>query len=101
MRSLTTNHFFDSGNVIFDENILYHALHKVSSTPIDHSPLPFAITAPDAITPATDHPTLDDKADVTTPLPTSDNDPSSQGTPVPPPVTSSHDVSAPSPVTSS
>ena len=101
VRSLTTNHFFDSGNVIFDENIPYHALHEVSSTPIDYSPLPFAITAPDAITPATDHPTLDDKAAVTTPLPTSDDDPSSQGTPAPPPVASSHDVSAPSPVTSS
>jgi hypothetical protein len=30
VRSLTTNHFFDSGNVIFDENIPYHALHEVS-----------------------------------------------------------------------
>jgi hypothetical protein len=35
VRSLATNHFFDSGNVIFDENILYHALHEVSSKPVD------------------------------------------------------------------
>ena len=41
VRSLATNHFFDSGNVIFDENIPYHALHEVSSTPVDYSSLPF------------------------------------------------------------
>ena len=48
VRSLTTNHFFDSGNVIFDENIPCHALHEVSSTPVDYSPLPFPAAAPDA-----------------------------------------------------
>lgn len=61
VRSLTTNHFFDSGNVIFDENIPYHALHEVSSTPVDYSTLPFPVPAPDAITPVPDHPTLDDE----------------------------------------
>jgi hypothetical protein len=45
VRSLATNHFFDSGNVIFDENIPYHALHEVSSTPIDYSSLPFPPTS--------------------------------------------------------
>ena len=41
VRSLATNHFFDSGNVIFDENIPYNALHEVASTPVDYSSLPF------------------------------------------------------------
>jgi len=51
VRSLTTHHFFDSGNVIFDENIPYHALHEVSSTPIDYSPLPFpaSVLNPDVL----------------------------------------------------
>jgi hypothetical protein len=44
VRSLATNHFFDSGNVIFDENIPYHALHEVSTTPVDYSSLPFPAT---------------------------------------------------------
>jgi len=44
VRSLATNHFFDSGNVIFDENIPYHALHEVSSTPVDYSSFPFPPT---------------------------------------------------------
>jgi hypothetical protein len=52
VRSLTTNHFFDSGNVIFDENISYHVLHEVSSSPINYSPLPFPTAAED-ITPVT------------------------------------------------
>ena len=66
VRSLATNHFFDSGNVIFDENIPYHALHEVSSAPVDYSPLPFPTGAPGDITPPgditlpSDHPTLDD-----------------------------------------
>src|SRR6266511_4907093 len=62
VRSLTTNHFFDSGNVIFDENIPYRALHEVSSTPVDYSALPFPVATPDAIIPASDHLTLDDGA---------------------------------------
>ncbi|KAF8951510.1 hypothetical protein BDZ97DRAFT_1684395 [Flammula alnicola] len=57
VRSLTTNHFFDSGNVIFDENIPYRALHEVSSTPVDYSALPFPIL--DSTTPDTS-PTADD-----------------------------------------
>jgi hypothetical protein len=48
--SLTTNHFFDSGNIIFDENIPYHALHEVSSTPVDYSPLPFPAEVHNTIT---------------------------------------------------
>jgi hypothetical protein len=44
VRSLATNHFFDSGNVIFDENISYHALHEVSSPPVDYSSLSFPPT---------------------------------------------------------
>ena len=52
VRSLTTNHFFDSGNVIFDENIPYHALHEVSSSPVDYFSLPFPTTARD-VTPVT------------------------------------------------
>ena len=51
VRSLATNHFFDSGNVIFDENIPYHALHEVSSTPKDYSSLPFPATVLDTVTP--------------------------------------------------
>ena len=51
LRSLTTNHFFNSGNVIFDENIPYHALHEVSSSPVDYSPLPFSPAVHDAIIP--------------------------------------------------
>lgn len=52
VRSLATNHFFDSGNVIFDENIPYHALHEVSSTPVDYSSLPFpsAVLHPETTT---------------------------------------------------
>ena len=49
LHSLTTNHFFNSGNVIFDKNIPYHALHEVSSSPVDYSPLPFTATVHDAI----------------------------------------------------
>ncbi len=52
VRSLATNHFFDSGNVIFDENIPYHALHEISSSPIDYSTLPFPTSIPD-VTPVT------------------------------------------------
>ena len=44
VHSLATNHFFDSGNVIFDENIPYHALHEVSSTPVNYSSLLFPPT---------------------------------------------------------
>lgn len=51
VRSLATNHFFDSGNVIFDENIPYHALHEVSSTPVDYSSLPFPATVAHPTTP--------------------------------------------------
>ena len=79
VRSLATNHFFDSGNVIFDENIPYHALHEVSTTPVDYSSLPFPPDLPEphiisadvnepSITPAT--PTLPD-IPVITPAPTS------------------------------
>jgi hypothetical protein len=57
VRSLTTNHFFDSGNVIFDENIPYHALHEVSSMPVDYSSLPFPTTTVlDADSPVTSLP---------------------------------------------
>src|ERR1700678_609142 len=54
--SLATNHFFDSGNVIFDENIPYLALHEASSTPVDYSSLPFSPTvhAPLSSTPSVD-----------------------------------------------
>ena len=48
VHSLATNHFFDSGNVIFDENIPYHALHEVSATPIDYSSLPLSNPDPPA-----------------------------------------------------
>ncbi|KAJ3494865.1 hypothetical protein NLJ89_g10721 [Agrocybe chaxingu] len=41
VRDLQTHHFFSSGSVIFDENIPYHALHEVPSTPMDYSSLPF------------------------------------------------------------
>ena len=51
VRSLSTNHSFDSGNVIFDENIPYHALHEVSSSPKDYSSLPFPVTVLDTVTP--------------------------------------------------
>jgi hypothetical protein len=62
LRSLTTNHFFNSGNVIFDENIPYHALHAVSSTPVDYSPLPFPAEVHDTITPPNPPDTHDDVA---------------------------------------
>src|ERR1700678_2816910 len=68
VRSLATNHFFDSGNVIFDENIPYHALHEVSSTPVDYSSLPFPPTvhAPQSSTtslpPSEGHVDVDDIA---------------------------------------
>jgi hypothetical protein len=52
LRSLTTNYFFDSGNIIFDKNIPYHTLHEVSSTPVDYSPLPFPAEVHDTITPS-------------------------------------------------
>jgi len=80
VRSLTTNHFFDSGNVIFDENIPYHALHEVSSTPIDYSPLPFPTNNLEAAAPDPDLPSAPD-----------------DGQPLP----SSHDVDMPSQATTS
>jgi hypothetical protein len=53
IRSLTTNHFFDSGNVIFDKNISYHAIHEVSSMLVNYSPLPFPATILNNIAPVT------------------------------------------------
>ena len=41
VRSLVTNHFFTSGNVIFDENIPYNALHSIPAISHDYSLLPF------------------------------------------------------------
>src|SRR5258707_12964536 len=59
--SLAMNHFFDSGNVIFDENIPYHTLHEISSTPVDYSKLPFSAAIYDTITPASsDQPGITD-----------------------------------------
>jgi Reverse transcriptase (RNA-dependent DNA polymerase) len=68
VRSLATNHFFDSGNVIFDENIPYHALHEVSSTPVDYSSLPFppAILHPESST-TNDVPPVSSQPDADTP----------------------------------
>jgi hypothetical protein len=63
---LTTNHFFDSGNVIFDENIPYCALHEVSSTPKDYSSLPFPATVLDTVTPSV-HPSHDDVSEAKPP----------------------------------
>ncbi len=74
VRSLSTNHFFDSGNVIFDGNIPYHALHEVSSTPKDYSSLPFPATVLDTVTPTV--PTSpDDVGDVSPTGPSSNNTP--------------------------
>jgi hypothetical protein len=75
VRSLSTNHFFDSGNVIFDENIPYHALHEVSSTPKDYSSLPFPATVLDTVTPTV--PISHDDVSVTSP-------PSADPLPLPP-----------------
>ena len=71
LRSLTMNHFFDSVNVIFDENIPYHALHGVSSTPLNYSPLPFPADVFDTIVP---DPNLPSSSDVAQPLPPSHDD---------------------------
>lgn len=71
VRSLTTNHFFDAGNVIFDENIPYHALHEISSTPVDYSPLPFPTSTPATMVPSSDNAT---DGDSVPPPPTSHND---------------------------
>jgi hypothetical protein len=86
VRSLATNHFFDSGNVIFDENIPYHALHEVSSTPVDYSSLPFP---PAVITPTLALPTTPSSPsvpnDVAATQPTSVEDPIDP--PIPAPIT--------------
>jgi len=46
VRSITTHHFFTSGNVIFDENIPYNSLHSVPATANDYSSLPFLVQRP-------------------------------------------------------
>jgi hypothetical protein len=77
VRSLATNHFFDSGNVIFDENIPYHALHEVSTTPVDYSSLPFppAVHASQTSTPPLDNPDTD-HTDPPLPISTNTTNPS-------------------------
>jgi len=92
VHSLTTNHFFDSGNVIFDENIPYRALHEVSSTPIDYSPLPFPTNNLEAATPDLDLPSTPDDGqplpsshDVDVPCPNADGPEESDAMPLPPP----------------
>ena len=91
VRSLTTNHFFDSGNVIFDENISYHALHEVSSTPVDHSSLPFL---PAVLTPQSPTQPSTPQSPTQPPIPQSPN-------PTPPVVAPDDDVPPlPSPATS-
>ena len=46
VRSIATNHFFTSGNVIFDENIAYNSIHPLPATAHDYLALPF-LEAPD------------------------------------------------------
>jgi hypothetical protein len=72
VRSLVSNHFFDSGNVIFDENIPYHALHEVASTPVDYSSLPFPTVAFDAaiVNDGPAHPVVEDAVPVENNAPT-------------------------------
>jgi len=41
VRSIATNHFFTSGNVIFDENIAYNSIHSIPASAHDYSALPF------------------------------------------------------------
>jgi hypothetical protein len=41
VRSLKTNHFFDSSSVIFDENVPYRAHHETSPNLVDYFSLPF------------------------------------------------------------
>ncbi|PPQ84479.1 hypothetical protein CVT25_007657 [Psilocybe cyanescens] len=41
LRDIKSLHFFNSSNVIFDENIPYQALHRPPVNPIDYSSLPF------------------------------------------------------------
>ena len=41
VHSIATHHFFTSGNVIFDENILYNSLHSLPTALNDYSGLPF------------------------------------------------------------
>ena len=67
VRSLATNHFFDSGNVIFDENIPYHALHEVSSTPVNYSSLPFPQVTTQVTTPPSPSTVTPSVSDVTVP----------------------------------
>ena len=97
VHSLATNHFFNSGNIIFDENIPYHALHEVSSTPVDYSSLPFpaAVLAP---TPPSSHPSSPPASPLTPPsipqpltpeqpvLPTANTIPSLPSPPAVPPL---------------
>src|SRR6266699_170065 len=49
VRSIATNHFFTSGNVIFDENIPYTSLHSVSTASNEYSVLPFLAQRPSVI----------------------------------------------------
>jgi len=48
VRSIATNHFFTSGNVIFDENIAYNSIHSLPASTQDYSSLPF-LEAPDVL----------------------------------------------------
>ncbi len=84
VRSLTTNHFFDSGNVIFDENIPYHALHEISSNPVDYSSLPFPVKTPDAVVDDIAVPPLSaPPEDIAAPLPAPVADAGTPGAPLP------------------
>jgi len=49
VRSIATNHFFTSGNVIFDENIPYNTLHSLPAGTNDYSSLPFLAQCPSIV----------------------------------------------------
>lgn len=67
VQDLKSHHFFTSGSVIFDENIPYHALHEISTSPIDYSSLPFDAGVAEADVPDSPTAVEDLPADVVDP----------------------------------
>jgi hypothetical protein len=69
LRSLATNHFFNSGNVIFDETTPYRAMHEIPSSANTYDSLPFescssppARTIEDSVSPSPSVDNLDNSS---------------------------------------
>jgi len=56
VRSITTNRFFTSGNVIFDENVVYNSIHSIPASTHDYSTLSFPDQSESELPPAPELP---------------------------------------------